>query len=69
MCVSVLSTVVTELCMTVYHTRAWPAMVPDLSCLCAEHLCGLVRVNSLTSKVCSAQVCLLEILRAGGGSV
>ena len=70
MCVvSVLSTVVTAVCIAECHTRALPAMVPCLSCLYAEHMCGLVRVNSLTSEVCSAQVRLSGKLGPSAGSV
>ena len=57
MCVaSVVSTVVTAMCIVECHTRASPLMVPCLSCLYAEHMCGRMRVNSLTSEVCSAKV-------------
>ena len=70
MCViSVLSTVVTAVCMAECHTRASPAMVACLSSLCAEHMCGLVRVNFPTSEVCCAQVRLSGSFGAGGGSV
>ena len=66
---SVLSTAVTAVCMTECHMRASPAMVPCMSCLCVEHMCGLVRVKSLISEVCSAQVRLSGILVPGGGGV
>ena len=44
MCViPVLSTVVTAVCMAECHTRGLPAILRCFSCLCAEHMFGLVR--------------------------